>query len=180
LFESAEIVPDLEAWWDQIAADTLKAAARRGEATAAELGGDVPWLREHIVVGRGKPYEGKLGVATRMLTQLAAAGRLVGARPKGSWLSSQYRWTLTEAWLPGLQPVPLRRARAELVRRWLAAFGPGTVADIKWWTGWTVGDVRAALADLEVVDVDLDGEPGLVLADDVDPVEPSDPWVALL
>ena len=45
-----------------------------------------------------------------------------------------------EEWLPeGVTSMPADAARAELVRRWLTTFGPGTTGDIKWWTGWTVG-----------------------------------------
>ncbi|MGH4031207.1 DNA glycosylase AlkZ-like family protein [Actinomycetota bacterium Odt1-20B] len=36
--------------------------------------------------------------------------------------------------------------RREVVRHWLAAFGPGTLADLKWWTGWTLTDTRKAVA----------------------------------
>ena len=68
------------------------------------------------------------------------------------------------------------------MRRWLRAFGPGTVADLKWWTGWGLRQTRAALAALDTVEVALDGsdEPGLLLADDAEPVAASAPWVALL
>ena len=58
-------------------------------------------------------------------------------------------------------------ARAELARRWLRAFGPAPVSDLQWWAGWTGAQAKAALAALPVRDVDLDGQPGLVLADDV-------------
>ncbi len=61
-----------------------------------------------------------------------------------------------------------------------AAVGPGTTTDIKWWTGWTVRNTRAALAKLDAVEVDLDDGPGWLLADDLDPVEPVSNWVALL
>ena len=71
-------------------------------------------------------------------------------------------------------------ARAQLARRWLWAFGPGTVADLRWWSGLTLGQVRAALGTLDVAEVDLDGSPGIVLADDVEPTPPPQPWVALL
>jgi hypothetical protein len=71
-------------------------------------------------------------------------------------------------------------ARVELARHWLRRYGPGTVADLKWWTGWTLTQARAALAALDTLDVDLDGRPGIVLADDADEVTAPGPWVALL
>jgi hypothetical protein len=81
--------------------------------------------------------------------------------------------------------LPTEQARVELVRRWLAAFGPGTVADLRWWTGWTAGQVRQALTEIRPVEVDLDGAAGLVLPGDDTPLEDGpvpapQPWVALL
>ena len=52
---------------------------------------------------------------------------------------------------------------AQLVERWLHAFGPGTATDIKWWLGSTAGAVHRALADLHAVEVDLDGRIGYLL-----------------
>ncbi len=102
-------------------------------------------------------------------------------RPLGSWVSSQSRWALTSQWLGApLTDMEPAAAHAELVRCWLRRFGPGTTTDIKWWTGWTVHDTRAALAMLDAVEVDLDDGPGWLLADDLDPVEPASDWVALL
>ena len=67
-----------------------------------------------------------------------------------------------------------------LARRWLEAFGPATVTDLQWWTGWTLGHTRAALAELETSEVDLDGVSGIVLADDVEPEAELPPAPALL
>ena len=99
----------------------------------------------------------------------------------GSWTSTQWRWSPMQAWLPGgIEELPLEAARAELVRRWLCTFGPGTVADLRWWTGWTAGHVKQALATVGAVEVELDGSTGVVLPDDLEPVAEPAPWVALL
>jgi hypothetical protein len=88
-----------------------------------------------------------------------------------------------ERWLPGgLADWSGRDARSELARRWLAVFGPAQVADLKWWTGWTAGDVKAALGALAVAEVDLDGVAGIALADDLEAPagRTPAPWAALL
>ncbi len=66
------------------------------------------------------------------------------------------------------------------MRRWLRAFGPATEGDLKWWLGSTVTAARQALADVGAVAVDLHGEPGVALPDDLDPVAPPEPAAALL
>ena len=103
-------------------------------------------------------------------------------RPRGGWTSGQHHWSTTAAWLGGpLEELDPAAAKVDLVRRWLERFGPGTVADLAWWTGWPLGATRAALAALDTEEVELDdGATGLVLADDVDEVTAPEPWVALL
>jgi hypothetical protein len=59
-------------------------------------------------------------------------------------------------------------ARTELARRWLTVFGPAPLSDLQWWGGWTGAQTRAAVAALPVTEVDLDGQPGLALAGDLD------------
>ncbi len=80
-----------------------------------------------------------------------------------------------------VDPLTPREGYAELVRRWLAAFGPGTTADLVWWLGSTKGAVSAALEDVGAVEVALeDGTHGWLLADDLEPEPPVEPWAALL
>jgi hypothetical protein len=120
-------------------------------------------------------------VSTRVLFGLSTEQRIVRGRPRGGWTSSQYRWSPMSAWLPaGLPRLGADEARVALARRWLRAFGPATVTDLKWWTGLTLGQVRTALAAIALEEVDLDGAPGVVLADDVAPTPRPDPWIALL
>jgi hypothetical protein len=71
-------------------------------------------------------------------------------------------------------------ARAELARRWLRAFGPAPVSDLQWWAGWTGAQAKAALAALPVREVDLDGQPGVLLAGDEAFDDVAAPTVSLL
>ena len=174
-------VDNPEGWLEEAEAATLAALERRGEATARELSGDVPALGRKVRVNIGKRYETDLGMSSRVLLLLGLEGRVVRGRPRGTWISSQYRWAPMRTWLGQALPyMPETDSRTEVVRRWLARFGPGTEDDIRWWTGWGAGPVRAALEAVSAAEIDLAGERGFVLADDVDPTPAVDPWVALL
>ncbi|MGV9305291.1 winged helix DNA-binding domain-containing protein [Nonomuraea sp. NPDC003727] len=165
------------AWIARVEGQVLAALREHGEATAARLGELVPELREQIVYAPGKPYEARQGVGTRLLFLMAAEGLIVRqGRPAGSWVSGQHRWALA----PEMPVLTVREAQAELVRRWLWSYGPGTEADLKWWTGWSLGDVRKALHAVGAVPVELDdGTTGHLLPDDLEAGDP-EPWAALL
>ena len=181
LLEGAGVSSDAKRWLIEVENATLRALGVRGEALAAQLSQDVPALRHQIVFGEGTKWQGRQALSTRVLFMLAADARIVRARPRGSWTSTQYRWALIDSWLRGeMEEWATDSARVELIRRWLAAFGPGTVADLKWWTGLTVGEVKRALEKIETAEVEIDGGPGLVLAHDLEPVLDLEPWVALL
>lgn len=182
MLEGAGITDDPRRWVEGVERETLDALHDLGEATAAELTKRVPGLREQIAVGEGKKWAGTIGVSTRLLFLLASEGRIIRGRPRGTWLSSLYRWVPMDRWIEGgLEPWPPERAQAELVRRWLRAFGPGTLRDVQWWTGWTVARTKAALRAVEAVEVDLvDGGRGYVLAEDLDSTPEPAPWVAFL
>lgn len=181
MLTEAEVAEDVEAWLHDAEAAALRALDIRGEASAAELRTDDPRLGTELVLARGKSYEGRQTVCSRVLFLLAAEGRVVRGRPLGSWTSSQFRWSPRERWCPdGAADWATGDAEVELARRWLAAFGPATVADLRWWTGWTAAQTKRALRGVAPVEVDLDGAPGLVLADDVEPAPAVRPWAALL
>ncbi|WP_367323710.1 winged helix DNA-binding domain-containing protein [Streptomyces sp. HUAS ZL42] len=165
------------AWLKEVEESALAALARRGQATAAELAQDEPRLREQFVYAAGKSYEGVHTVSTRLLRVLGVEGKVVRGRPLGSWTSSQFRWALA----PEHPELDVARAQADLLRRWLTACGPATEADLKWWTGWRVTEVRRALSAIGAQAVSLDEGTGYVVDGDVGPVAgPSDPWAALL
>jgi len=182
MIERAGLARDGARWLRHAEAETMAAIEARGEVTGADLSKLVPRLRKQIPYGEGKTWAGKMGMTTRVLFLLACEQRVVRGRPVGSWTSTRYRWAPMASWLPeGIPALKPDEARAELARRWLAGFGPGTVADLKWWTGWTLGQTRKAIAELDTVEVALDhGATGIVLAGDDAPVRSPKPWAALL
>ncbi|MCQ9134484.1 winged helix DNA-binding domain-containing protein [Streptomyces hilarionis] len=182
--ERASLVKDMAkagapdaVWLKEVEESALAALARLGQATAAELAREEPRLREQFVYAAGKSYEGVHTVVTRLLRVLGVEGKVVRGRPLGSWTSSQFRWALA----PRHPELPPEQAQSELLRRWLTVCGPATEADLKWWTGWRVTDVRRALTAIGARTVTLDEGPGHVVDGDVDPAPaPEGPWAALL
>jgi hypothetical protein len=190
---------DAAAWLRDTEAGVLRALAARGRATGAQLSADEPRLRTQLVVAPGKSYGGAFSITSRVLTLIAAEGHMIRGHRRGGWSSGQFEWFPASAWLDsgadgagagesGVAGGERARAatapgdggaaeaRAELARRWLLAFGPAPLADLQWWAGWTAAQAKAAVGALAVSAVDLDGQPGVVLAgdeafdDDVAPV----------
>ena len=168
-------------WLERACAAALAEVEARGEAFTADVTKAVPLLAARLTLGAGTKWEGTQSAAARVLPQLAMEGRLVRGRPRGTWTNGRYRWVPTQTWLgapmPELDPAD---ARAELLRHWLAAFGPATEVDIRWWTGWTARGTRAALAATPHEAVELDDGAGFVSAGDLEPTTRPEPSAALL
>jgi hypothetical protein len=177
--DESGVSDDPAAWLAAAGAAALAALEARGEASTSELAGDHPLLAERLRVGLGTRWEADVGAASRVLLLLAAEGKIVRDRPRGGWTASQYRWVPIERLGPLERPEP-GDARAELLRRYLAAFGPVTETDMRWWTGWSARNARAALASVRHAEVDLDGAVGYVLRDDLEPEPREVPSAALL
>jgi Winged helix DNA-binding domain len=174
--QEAGVAPDAVTWLKEVGEGTIRLLAERGSATGAELARDEPRLRTQIIAAADNPYGGAVNLTTRLLTVLSAEGLIVRGRPRGGWTSSQFSWSRA----PERTNLPAGVARTALARRWLTAFGPALRADLQWWTGWTAAQVRQALSSLDIAEVDLDGAPGILLADDQEPAVPAEPWAALL
>jgi hypothetical protein len=165
-----------EAWLDALG-DEVVAVLDDGPLTAMELREIVPELQTQLEIGGGT-----VGVSTRVLFLLATEGRLVRGRPRGTWVSSQYRWARFDRWVDGslLIPEDEAAAAAEVIGAWLGAFGPATETDAAWWSGWGKRKTRAALAAAGAVEVALDDGVGYLHPDRADPIEDPAPWVAFL
>lgn len=192
--QGRRLVKDLERWgpvdagageaWVQAAeAEVLEHLSDGVPRSARQLRSEVPAIDEYTVQSPEKSWGGRMPVAPRVLAQLSMRGVVARAANGGAWHTSRPLWTTAEAWWRGSPPQPLepRAGYAELVSRWLWAYGPGTVEDIAWWLGATKTIVKTALADLAAQPVALDDDSvGWLRADDVEPVGDIGHWVALL
>ena len=85
-------------------------------------------------------------------------GAIVYGPPRGAAAT----FVRADAWL-GRQPaVGVSEARAELLRRFLSAFGPATAHDFSKWSGIKTSDAKQVLEGLraELAQVSVDGAPG--------------------
>jgi hypothetical protein len=180
----AGLGPDPARWVDAASAEILEVLTDRGPLSARELGRLLPHVAVPVTIGTGRQATA-VSAHSRLLLVLGFEGRVLRAQPTGTWINGQYRWAATQSWAPVFaEPLDPRTAAATLARHWLRAYGPGTRADLQWWAGWTVATTKRALADVGAVEVELADRtgrgPGYVLPDDVDPVAPAEPSVALL
>lgn len=183
MFEQTGVADDGMAWYEWASLQVIQSLRQRGEATAREIKEDVPQLSEKMTFHKKDgSVMAVVGASTRVLFMLATEGRILRSRPLGTWISSQYRWTTVENWIGSSLPdLDRSDSQAELLDVWLTRFGPATETDIKWWTGWPVTQVREALGRVGAVEAELEnGAVGYLHAEDTDPVDPPDPWVALL
>jgi winged helix DNA-binding protein len=68
-----------------------------------------------------------------------AEGQICYSRGEGN----QATFIRTAHWLPVQSPVDAAEARAELLRRYLRAYGPATLKDFAYWCGISVAEARA-------------------------------------
>lgn len=161
----------IAAWLEDVETRVLQRLAADGPLSTQELTAADAELGTPITVGSGR-WASRAPVSSRLLFVLAMEGKIVRTRPAGTWRSSQYRWASVSEWFPELPPpIKPEAARVELARRYLAAYGPVTMTDVRWWTGWTASQTTAALTAVGALPVTLEtGTEGWVLADDLDTV----------
>lgn len=158
---------DPATWLDDVADAAEAALQQLGTATGAELSRAEPRLATRLLPGA--PSDQPQNLTSTLLAMMSAQGRLVRAVPGGSWTVRSHRWEPVEVWWPdGIPALDVATAQRDWARRWLEAFGPATLDDLQWWTGWTKTAVRNATATLPLEEVDLHGLPGVALSDTLD------------
>jgi hypothetical protein len=168
-------------WLVEIEAQVLAVLGDGNAYRTSQLAGAVPALNQRITIGSGKG-SAIVPVSSRLLYILAMELKLVRANPAGTWRSSQYHWVAADHWFGRrVEPIDSDRGQADLLTLYLASYGPATMVDIRWWTGWTVRDTKAALESAGAVSVELEnGGVGYLLPDDDGPVGTPEAAVALL
>lgn len=115
--------------------DALLADARAWFAAAPRNGPELrAWLAERIDDGRD---------LTPVIDVVKYALPLAQVPPRGVWgATKRATWSPLDVVLGRPLPEPTPEADDDLVRRYLAAFGPATAADLSTWSGWTGAKAR--------------------------------------
>jgi len=127
--------------------DQYEELVERIEASLAR--GPLPAVRIRAQVDP----ERELGEGFNVLLGMAAAQfRIVRATTTGTWRSDRFLYARWSDWLPHTNPDDLSdlEARQELIRRYVDAYGPVGVDDVKWWTGWKKSETVEAIAGLDL------------------------------
>jgi hypothetical protein len=86
-------------------------------------------------------------------------GLLMRGRSGKGWKSNTHTYYVFSEYFPGmdLNAVDPAKARETTVRQYLACYGPATVKDISWWSGFTLTEVRRILQSLarEATEVEI-------------------------
>jgi hypothetical protein len=173
-------IAEPDAWLESALDQVVDDLAEHGPSTARELGARVTALRQPLKLAAGTPWAATQSAHTRVLLLLGFQGRILRAKPVGSWVNGAYRYAAADQWLPGgLGGLDPADAAADLAHRWLLRFGPALGTDLQWWMGWTKAVTSRALVASAAVEIDLGGRPGWLARDDLgDPA--AEPWVAVL
>jgi len=174
------LADDADAWL-KAAGDAVLSKLADGPLSAQQLRELVPEIAGTVRIGSpGAKWGGDIPIGPRVLGHLGARGDIMRGRNSGHWRTSRPAWSLTSQWLDEVpDPLPAEEGYAELVRRWLRTFGPGTTTDLSWWMGWPLRTTRQALADCGAVEVRVGGGPAWLAPDD-EPPAAVEPWVAVL
>lgn len=180
-FARSEEISDAVRWYAKAQSKILKYLQQNGPKTAREIGKALPELAIPVPFGSPK-HTATLNAHTKILQGGGFDGVFCRGASVGGWLSAEYVWQPTEDWMQdGFDVMPEHESAPVLLREWLRSFGPATLTDIKWWFGWTLTLVRAALKSIQAVEVELEnGSSAWVRPEDVSIVDEPHSWVQLL
>lgn len=105
---------------------------------------------EKTAVEIRKELEPELEISL-MLRLLMEDVPLLRGRPLGTWKGEQFRYFL----LPKNVKLIMAKERAKvlLIEKFLNAFGPATLKDIAWWSGFSQKESKKILEEIETIDI---------------------------
>jgi len=117
----------------------------------------------------GLEFDGEVWSVGSML-YLACVRGIACAGPEDG---NEATYVRTDAWLAGARELPIEDAESELLRCYLHAYGPATVADFASWTYMKAADAREIWSREAhgLAAVDAAGRPGWVLRSDLRALE---------
>jgi uncharacterized protein YcaQ len=123
------------------------------------------------LIARAKKKAGKgvrawLDHAWSAVRPAVIEGLIVYGPPRGA----EATFVRVDKWLDPQPVLGIDEARAELLRRFLAAFGPATAHDFAKWSGIKTSDAKRLVESSgdELAQVSVDGAPGWILRKDLD------------
>ena len=89
---------------------------------------------------------------------------LIRGKPKTGWKSNLHTYFPFNEYFPDLDlsEIGELHAKEQMVRHYLSSYGPVSVTDISWWTGFSKGDVKRILGVLknDLISVEISGISG--------------------
>ena len=94
---------------------------------------------------------GTTGNISLIVNLMCDKGLLIRGNPKAGWKSNIHTYYLLHEYFPGidLDAFDEEEARRIMVEQYLASFGPATEDDVAWWTGFSKGQTRRIVRDLQ-------------------------------
>lgn len=124
-----------------------------------------------------KEIRQKLGLRTNVsaiVNLMCDQGILIRGESRYGWKSNLHTYYLFHEYFPDIDLKEFKQAsaRESVVRYYLASFGPVSIKDIVWWTGFSMVEIKKILANLqdeiEIVEISgLDGQYLILLPDKI-------------
>lgn len=86
-----------------------------------------------------------------VINLMCDSGLLIRNIPKAGWRSNLHTYRNMDEYFPGLDlfSIPEYGARKQVVKQYIACFGPVSTIDISWWTGFTKTEIRKIVDEME-------------------------------
>jgi hypothetical protein len=102
----------------------------------------------------------QLGIS-QIINIMCDSGQLNRGKPEAGWKSNLHTYQSMGVYFPELDlfSIPEKEARKQVLLDYVTSFGPVSIIDIAWWTGFTKTEIKQILGDLgkEIIEVKISG-----------------------